>query len=93
MEPTKDRQRFALTLAAFLDLTPFFIAMIECDNSDNLPPISCKRISSLAQALQRGANSSGRWCYGKTPMQAFIDSIPLAKEKDAGSVSGGIINN
>jgi len=23
----------------------------------------------------------GRWCYGKTPMQAFIDSIPLAKEK------------
>lgn len=23
----------------------------------------------------------GRWCYGKTPMQTFIDSIPLAKEK------------
>jgi transposase InsO family protein len=22
----------------------------------------------------------GRWCYGKTPMQTFIDSIPLAKE-------------
>jgi transposase InsO family protein len=22
-----------------------------------------------------------RWCYGKTPMQTFIDSIPLAKEK------------
>jgi transposase InsO family protein len=21
------------------------------------------------------------WCYGKTPMQTFIDSIPLAKEK------------
>jgi transposase InsO family protein len=23
----------------------------------------------------------GRWCYGKTPKQTFIDSIPLAKEK------------
>ncbi len=23
----------------------------------------------------------GRWCYGKTPMQTFIDSIELAKEK------------
>jgi transposase InsO family protein len=23
----------------------------------------------------------GRWCYGKTPQQTFIDSLPLAKEK------------
>jgi hypothetical protein len=23
----------------------------------------------------------GRWCYGKTPMQTFVDSISLAKEK------------
>ncbi|MFZ1830320.1 MAG: IS481 family transposase [Candidatus Competibacteraceae bacterium] len=23
----------------------------------------------------------GRWCYGKTPMQTFIDSKPLAKQK------------
>jgi hypothetical protein len=23
----------------------------------------------------------GRWCYGKTPMQTFIDSVSLAKEK------------
>lgn len=23
----------------------------------------------------------GRWCYGKTPMQTFVDSMPLAKEK------------
>jgi hypothetical protein len=23
----------------------------------------------------------GRWCYGKTPMQTLIDSVPLAKEK------------
>jgi hypothetical protein len=23
----------------------------------------------------------GRWWYGKTPMQTFIDSIPLAKEE------------
>ena len=24
---------------------------------------------------------SGRYCYGKTPMQTFEDSLPLAKEK------------
>jgi hypothetical protein len=23
----------------------------------------------------------GRWCFGKTPMQTFIDTLPLAKEK------------
>lgn len=23
----------------------------------------------------------GRWCYGKTPMQTFLDTLPLAKEK------------
>jgi transposase InsO family protein len=23
----------------------------------------------------------GRWCYGKTPMQTFVDSLALAKEK------------
>jgi hypothetical protein len=22
-----------------------------------------------------------RWCYGKTPMQTFIDTLPVAKEK------------
>jgi predicted component of type VI protein secretion system len=24
---------------------------------------------------------SGKYCYGKTPMQTFKDSIPLTKEK------------
>ena len=23
----------------------------------------------------------GRWCYGKTPMQTFVDSVALAQEK------------
>ena len=23
----------------------------------------------------------GRWCYGKTPMQTFVDSVALAREK------------
>ena len=26
----------------------------------------------------------GHWCYGKTPMQTFCDSVPLAKEKMLG---------
>ena len=23
----------------------------------------------------------GRWCYGKTPMQTFLDTLPMAREK------------
>ena len=23
----------------------------------------------------------GRWCFGKTPMQTFLDTAPLAREK------------
>ena len=23
----------------------------------------------------------GRWCYGKTPMQTFWDTLPIAQEK------------
>jgi hypothetical protein len=23
----------------------------------------------------------GRWCFGKTPMQTFLNALPLAKEK------------
>jgi hypothetical protein len=22
-----------------------------------------------------------RWCFGKTPMQAFLDAMPMTKEK------------
>jgi hypothetical protein len=22
-----------------------------------------------------------RWCFGKTPMQTFLDALPMAKEK------------
>jgi hypothetical protein len=25
----------------------------------------------------------GRWCYGKTPMRTFLDSLTIAKAKDA----------
>ena len=28
-----------------------------------------------------------RWCYGKTPMQTFVDSGPLAKER---ILAGGV---
>jgi len=23
----------------------------------------------------------GRWCFGKTPMQTFLDAMPMTKEK------------
>jgi transposase InsO family protein len=33
------------------------------------------------KGYNEGRPHQGRWCYGKTPMQTFIDSVPLAKEK------------
>ena len=51
-----------------------------------------KRIYETIEDLQRDLDAwikeyneerphQGRWCYGKTPMQTFLDSVPLAKEK------------
>ena len=30
----------------------------------------------------------GRWCYGKTPMQTFLDTLPIAQEKSIGPRDG-----
>jgi hypothetical protein len=27
------------------------------------------------------SSHQGRWCFGKTPMQTFLDAIPIAREK------------
>ena len=47
-----------------------------------------RSILELQQDLDRWMNyynqertHTGKYCFGKTPMQTFIDSIPLAKEK------------
>jgi len=33
------------------------------------------------QQYNQERTHSGKYCYGKTPMQTFMDSIPLAKDK------------
>ena len=33
------------------------------------------------QEYNERRSHQGRWCYGKTPMQTFVDRVPLAKEK------------
>lgn len=49
-----------------------------------------KKIDRTLEALQTDLDGwiedynkhlphQGRWCYGKTPMQTFVDSVPLAK--------------
>ena len=38
-------------------------------------------LETWLQAYNEQRPHQGRWCYGKTPMQTFIDSVPLAKEK------------
>src|ERR1700745_3197746 len=35
----------------------------------------------LAALYKEHRPHQGRWCFGKTPMQTFLDALPLAKEK------------
>jgi hypothetical protein len=39
----------------------------------------CNRCNHQRATVMRP--HQGRWCYGKTPMQTFIDTLPVAKEK------------
>jgi hypothetical protein len=40
---------------------------------------SCGR--SVAALYNENRPHQGRWCFGKTPMQTFLDATPLAGEK------------
>ena len=37
--------------------------------------------NDLDEWLREYNESRPKYCYGKTPMQTFLDSLPLAKEK------------
>jgi hypothetical protein len=38
-------------------------------------------LDAWLREYNEGRPHQGRWCYGKTPLQTFLDSLPLAKEK------------
>jgi hypothetical protein len=43
----------------------------------------------MAQAYNEERPYQGRWCYGKTPMQTLLRSIPLGKQGYCCRMSGG----
>ena len=38
-------------------------------------------IKSYSEERPEERSHQGRWCFGKTPMQTFLDAIPIAREK------------
>ena len=38
-------------------------------------------LDAWLEAFNRERPHQGRWCFGKTPMQTFLDAKPIAKEK------------
>ena len=32
------------------------------------------------EEYNRVRSHQGRWCYGKTPMQTFLDTLPVARQ-------------
>jgi transposase InsO family protein len=47
---------------------------------DNLELLQ-KDLDEWMQYYNQDRPHSGRYCYGKTPMQTFVESLPLAKQK------------
>ena len=39
------------------------------------------RLGAWLVVYNKQRTHQGQWCYGKTPMQTFLDSVSLAKEK------------
>ena len=38
-------------------------------------------LDAWMEEYNRSRSHQGRWCYGKTPMQTFLDTLPVAREK------------
>ena len=38
-------------------------------------------LDAWVQSYNEDRAHQGRWCFGKTPIQTFLDATPLAKEK------------
>ena len=52
-------------------------------------------VDAWIETYNRHRPHSGKYCYGKTPMQTFLSTIPLAKEKNLstrGLLSDNTIN-
>jgi hypothetical protein len=46
-----------------------------------LPLTLSVKSSSEFYSFNEARPHQGRWCFGKTPMQTYLDAIPLAQEK------------
>jgi Integrase core domain len=42
-------------------------------------------LDSWIQSYNEERPHQGRWCFGKTLLQTFLDAMPLAKEKMIGA--------
>jgi len=60
---------------------PYLTSLGGCDTFDvPYPELQADLDAWLVEYNERRPHQ-GRWCFGKTPMQTFLDSVPLAKEK------------
>jgi hypothetical protein len=39
------------------------------------------RCEAMLDGFDETRPHQGRWCFGKTPMQTFLDALPMTKEK------------
>jgi hypothetical protein len=51
------------------------------DATDTAVPETRYRGRSQALLYNEARPHQGRWCLGKTPMQTFLDAMPMTKEK------------
>jgi hypothetical protein len=51
------------------------------DATDTAAPETRYRGRSQTLLYNEARPHQGRWCFGKTPMQTFLDAMPMTKEK------------
>jgi hypothetical protein len=48
---------------------------------EKLKPLATGRIDDRVRTYNTERPHQGRWCFGKTPMQTFVDTLAIAQEK------------
>jgi hypothetical protein len=81
----------ALETAEFLDVDvdqlAGVITLVAADRLGGLERLDAIETETLEDAAEVAgemptwADHQGRWCFGKTPMQTFLDAKPIAEEK------------
>ena len=81
MTCTKSPQTFCLVERLHKPILDEFYRIALCKTSYRTLAELQAELDAWIKRYHEERPHQGRWCFGKTSMQTFLDSLPLAKEK------------